>query len=78
MVFHPLSFIRKWHIAKKTFKFNSLRQKASETFQKVPDWRQQSKVAISIHDAMLSGLACMYFRILRYYSSKALTGRTTS
>lgn len=47
---------------KKHLNFNSLRKKASEIFQKIPDWRQKSKVNISIHDAMLSGLACMHFQ----------------
>lgn len=47
---------------KKYLNFKSLRQKASEVFQRVPDLRQQSKVTISLHDAMLSGLACMYFQ----------------
>ena len=47
---------------KKHLNFTALRRKASEVFLSVPDWRQQSKVGISIHDAMLSGLACMYFQ----------------
>lgn len=47
---------------KKHLNFTALRKKASEIFSSVPDWRQQSKVNISIHDAMSSGLACMYFQ----------------
>lgn len=47
---------------KKHLNFTSLRKKVSEIFESVPDWRQKNKVAISIHDAMLSGLACMYFQ----------------
>jgi hypothetical protein len=47
---------------KKHLNFTSLRRKVSEIFSSVVDRRQKSKVAISIHDAMLSGLACMYFQ----------------
>ena len=39
-----------------------MRKKASEVFQSVPEWRQKNKITISIHDAMMSGLACMYFQ----------------
>ena len=31
-------------------------------FNNVPDWRQKNKTSISIVDAMMSGLACMYFQ----------------
>jgi hypothetical protein len=47
---------------KKHLNFTSLRKKASEIFSSVPDWRQKNKISISIHDAMMSGLACMYFQ----------------
>jgi hypothetical protein len=47
---------------KKHLNFTSLREKASEVFESIPDWRQKSKISISIHDAMMSGLACMYFQ----------------
>lgn len=47
---------------KKHLNFASLREKASEVFKSIPDWRQKSKISISIHDAMMSGLACMYFQ----------------
>lgn len=47
---------------KKHFNFSDLRKKASEIFASVPDWRQKSKITINIHDAMMSGLACMYFQ----------------
>jgi hypothetical protein len=47
---------------KKHLNFTSLRKKASEVFKSVPDWRQTSKITISIHDAMMSGMACMYFQ----------------
>ncbi len=46
----------------KHLSFSSLRKKASEFFQAIPDNRQQSKVSISIHDALMSGLACMHFQ----------------
>lgn len=47
---------------KKHLNFTSLRRKASEIFASVPDWRQKNKITISIHDAVMSGLACMYFQ----------------
>ena len=47
---------------KKHLNFTSLRKKATEVFESIPDCRQKSKVTISIHDAMMSGLACMYFQ----------------
>lgn len=47
---------------KKHLNFTSLRKKASEIFLVIPDWRQEKKVNISIHDALMSGLACMYFQ----------------
>ncbi len=48
----------------KHLSFSSLRKKASEVFSSIVDLRQQSKVEISIHDAMMSGLACMHFQNL--------------
>lgn len=47
---------------KKNLNFTALRRKASEVFSSVPDERQESKISISIHDAMMSGLACMHFQ----------------
>jgi hypothetical protein len=47
---------------KKHLNFTGLRIKASEVFESIPDWRQKNKISISIHDAMMSGLACMYFQ----------------
>lgn len=47
---------------KKHLNFTSLRKKATEVFESIPDCRQKSKITISIHDAMMSGLACMYFQ----------------
>lgn len=46
----------------KHFSFSSLRNRISTAFRDVPDGRQQSKTNISIHDAMMSGFACMYFQ----------------
>lgn len=34
----------------------------SSLFREVPDWRQSSKITISLHDALMSGMACMYFQ----------------
>lgn len=47
---------------KKHLGFSSLRKKASEVFSSVPDERQKSKITVSIHDAMMSGLGCMHFQ----------------
>ena len=47
---------------KKHLNFSSLRQQASEIFSGIVDWRQKGKTTISIHDAMMSGLACMHFQ----------------
>ena len=44
---------------KKHLNFTSMRHEMSRTFNKIKDNRQQSKVAISIHDAIMSGFACM-------------------
>jgi hypothetical protein len=49
--------------AKKHLCFTSLRKIVSGVFRGVPEHRQiLEKVVISIHDAMLSGLACMFFQ----------------
>lgn len=47
---------------KKHLSFTSLRKKATEVFKNIVDWRQSSKSTISIHDAMMSGFACMHFQ----------------
>lgn len=47
---------------KKHLNFTELRTKLSDVFRAIPDWRQQNKITISIHDAMMSGFACMYFQ----------------
>lgn len=47
---------------KKHLSFAALRKKLSETFNKIVDWRPKNKISISIHDAMMSGFACMHFQ----------------
>lgn len=47
---------------KKHLNFSSLREGLSEAFNDVVDWRQPKKVTISIHDALMSGFACMHFQ----------------
>jgi hypothetical protein len=47
---------------KKHLSFTSLRKELSETFRAIPDNRQIRKVRHSIHDALMSGFACMYFQ----------------
>jgi hypothetical protein len=39
-----------------------LRHKLSEIFSKIKDARQSSKIDISLHDALMSGFACMHFQ----------------
>jgi len=34
----------------------------SKRFLSIPDWRQSGKVGISLHDALMSGFACMHFQ----------------
>lgn len=47
---------------KKHLSFNSLRVFVSKQFNCFPDWRMENKSNYSIHDAMMSGFACMYFQ----------------
>ena len=49
---------------KKHLSFSSLCKGLSDTFCKITDWCQQKKVSISIHDALMSGFACMHFQDL--------------
>jgi hypothetical protein len=42
--------------------FGSLRQALSSLFQDLPDARQAGKVDYSLHDALMSGFACMFFQ----------------
>jgi hypothetical protein len=48
--------------SKKHLGFGSLRVGLSEVFHELPDSRQQAKTNYSIHDAMMSGFACMFFQ----------------
>jgi hypothetical protein len=47
---------------KKHLCFTALRKKMSAIFQAIPDGRQGTKIKISIHDALMSGFACMHFQ----------------
>lgn len=47
---------------KKHLSFSALRTKMSEIFSSIPDQRQQKKISISQHDALMSGFACMHFQ----------------
>ena len=47
---------------KKHLSFSSLRQGVSRIFRSITDCRQENKVDISIHDALMSGFACMHFQ----------------
>jgi hypothetical protein len=47
---------------KKHLNFTVLRRKLSTVLNNVPEFRQKAKVSISIHDAVMSGFACMYFQ----------------
>jgi len=47
---------------KKHLSFGSLRNGLSSLFQGIPDWRESVRTDYSIHDAMMSGFACMYFQ----------------
>lgn len=47
---------------KKHLSFGSLRKGLSSLFCAFPDTRESAKTDYSIHDAMMSGFACMYFQ----------------
>jgi len=47
---------------KKHLSFSGLRTAVSQVFRSIPDERQSSKVSISLHDALMSGFACMHFQ----------------
>ena len=47
---------------KKHLSFGSLRHGLSSFFNGFPDTRESEKINYSIHDAMMSGFACMYFQ----------------
>jgi len=48
--------------SKKHLSFSGLRIALSLVFQNLPDNRQASKTDYSVHDALMSGFACMYFQ----------------
>ena len=48
--------------AKKHLSFSSLRKALSKQFKNIADWRQSVKIIYSIHDALMSGFACMHFQ----------------
>lgn len=48
--------------SKKHLSFSSLRHVMSKHIQEYPDWRQENKQNYDIHDAVMSGFACMYFQ----------------
>lgn len=47
---------------KKHLGFGSLRTFMSKHIQQYPDWRQENKSKYSLHDAVMSGFACMYYQ----------------
>ncbi|MCP3680156.1 MAG: hypothetical protein GY782_07880, partial [Gammaproteobacteria bacterium] len=47
---------------KKHLSFRSLRKGLSSLFHNIPDNRDLSKTGYSLHDAMMSGFACMFFQ----------------
>jgi len=47
---------------KKHISFSALQKALSKYFRALPDSRQHTKVNYELHDAMMSGFACMYFQ----------------
>src|SRR3989338_10352939 len=47
---------------KKHLSFGSLRNGLSSVFHDIPDTRESVKIDYHIHDALMSGFACMYFQ----------------
>jgi len=47
---------------KKHLEFNKLREMLSSCFKQISEYRQKGKVTHTIHDAFMSGFACMYFQ----------------
>ena len=47
---------------KKQLGFTGLRKTLSSCFNNIPEFRQKNKVSHSIHDALMSGFACMHFQ----------------
>lgn len=48
--------------SKKHLSFGSLRHYMSNHIHQYPDWRQENKSNYRIHDAVMSGFACMYYQ----------------
>jgi len=48
--------------SKKHLSFFSLRKALTNCFNKIPEHRHAGKVDYSIHDALMSGFACMHFQ----------------
>lgn len=42
--------------------FTELRKELSKAFGSIADWRQKSKINLSLHDVLMSGFACMYIQ----------------
>ncbi|MFH1777115.1 MAG: hypothetical protein ABH952_06115, partial [Candidatus Omnitrophota bacterium] len=47
---------------KKHLRFTSLRKAFSLILRKIPEFRQSGKTKYSLHDAIMSGFACMFFQ----------------
>src|SRR5258708_2756738 len=47
---------------KKHLNFGRLREILSGQFRNIPEYRQKNKINYSIHDALMSGFACMCFQ----------------
>ena len=47
---------------KKHLSFGSLRNFISKQLCQYRDWRQQKRCSYSIHDAVMSAFACMYYQ----------------
>lgn len=47
---------------KKYLNFTSLRKSFSSLLRQIPDFRQSTKTTYSLHDAVMSGFACMFFQ----------------
>ena len=65
---------------KKHLSFSVLRKKLSECFELISDSRETGKVDYSMHDAMMSAFACMYFqdRSLLQFQKKMKDARNKS
>ena len=50
------------HTQKKHLNFDALRSLLSHCFATIPDHRVQGRCQHSLHDAMMSGFACMFFQ----------------